>query len=74
MLEEAVRTLKGYFVWGVPRGRAELRLMRGHSSPTWRDEPHVVLLRDEVFSVTRAMKVQTPSRIAICTRAEIQQN
>ena len=30
-------------------------------SPTWQDEPHVVVLGDEVFSVTRTTKVQTPS-------------
>lgn len=30
-------------------------------SPTWQDEPHVVVLGDEVFSGTRTTKVQTPS-------------
>ncbi len=85
VLEEAVRTLKGYFVWEshvVTATKAEIRLMRGHravrsdtfdsvwspmklldGSPTWQDEPHVVVLGDEVFSVARATKVQTPSAL-----------
>lgn len=33
-------------------------------SPAWQQEPHVVVLGDEVFSVTRAIRVSVPSAVA----------
>ena len=86
-LDEAIRTLKGYFVWEshvVTATKAEVKLTRGHravrgdsfervwspmkllkpiskvlsdSALAWQDEPHVVVLGDEVFSVTRATNI-----------------